>query len=199
MKIHFIRHGEVYNPKKVIYERLSGFPLSKRGKNMARNLVSVVAKDESLRDVKVAYVSPLLRTKQTVRPLEKYLGITAFEDDRLLESTNKFKNKKRWRLMLMVWLNPFRPITGEPYKNIAKRMREMTTDILENHKDESDIIVVSHQSPIWRLRRSFEKKKLWIPPSKRNVNLTSITTLEFDSDNNFISVSYKDTVREANL
>ena len=35
-RLHFVRHGEVFNPRRLLYERLDGFPLSDLGHEMAQ-------------------------------------------------------------------------------------------------------------------------------------------------------------------
>lgn len=63
--ITFVRHGQVYNPQRVVYGRLPGFPLSELGEWQAQ------AAAEALRDVPLAAIfsSPLLRAQQTARIL----------------------------------------------------------------------------------------------------------------------------------
>ena len=39
--IHFVRHGKVYNPDHLLYERLPGFHLSDRGMRMAQAMSSL--------------------------------------------------------------------------------------------------------------------------------------------------------------
>ena len=43
--IHFIRHGKVYNPDHLLYERLPGFHLSDRGMRMAQATGAYIAAD----------------------------------------------------------------------------------------------------------------------------------------------------------
>lgn len=64
-QITFVRHGQVYNPERIVYGRLPGFPLSELGKRQAQ------AAAEALRDTPIAAVfsSPLLRAQQTAQIL----------------------------------------------------------------------------------------------------------------------------------
>lgn len=64
-QITFVRHGQVYNPERVVYGRLPGFPLSEFGKRQAQ------AAAEALRDMPLAAVfsSPLVRAQQTAHIL----------------------------------------------------------------------------------------------------------------------------------
>ncbi|HEV7208461.1 MAG TPA: histidine phosphatase family protein, partial [Mycobacteriales bacterium] len=71
--IHLLRHGEVFNPNKVLYGRLPGFLLSEAGQRMAE----VAAASLKGRDITGLYVSPLERARQTAVPLEELFGLTA--------------------------------------------------------------------------------------------------------------------------
>ena len=44
--VHLVRHGEVYNPKKILYGRMPGYHLSSRGNSMACLLYTSDAADE---------------------------------------------------------------------------------------------------------------------------------------------------------
>ena len=63
--IHFIRHGKVYNPDHLLYERLPGFHLSDRGMRMAQATGAYIAADPKLNAVAAVYSSPLERTRET--------------------------------------------------------------------------------------------------------------------------------------
>ena len=63
--IHFIRHGKVYNPDHLLYERLPGFHLSDRGMRMAQATGAYIAADPKLNTVAAVYSSPLERTRET--------------------------------------------------------------------------------------------------------------------------------------
>ncbi|MGB3675491.1 MAG: histidine phosphatase family protein, partial [Candidatus Nanopelagicales bacterium] len=63
--VHLLRHGEVYNPDKILYGRLPGFVLSDLGHQMAKR-VGETLKD---RDIVEVWASPLERAQQTATPL----------------------------------------------------------------------------------------------------------------------------------
>jgi broad specificity phosphatase PhoE len=64
-QITFVRHGQVYNPERVVYGRLAGYPLSELGERQAQ------AAAEAFHEVPLAAVfsSPLLRAQQTAQIL----------------------------------------------------------------------------------------------------------------------------------
>ena len=73
--------------------------------------------------------------------------------------------------------NPFRPSWGEPYRQIADRVRAAMNDAWESTRD-GDIVMVSHQSPIWMAHLDIAGKPLFHNPSSRRCELSSITTFE---------------------
>src|SRR5260370_1052318 len=124
--VHLLRHGQVDNPRRVLYGRLPGFHLSDEGLLMAK----ATARHLATRDITALFSSPLERARETAEPLSEQFGLPIVIDDRLIEAGNHFegftfgvgdgslRRPKHW-LMLR---NPFRPSWGEPYSEIAARM-----------------------------------------------------------------------------
>ena len=67
-KIHLIRHGEVHNPKQILYGRLPRFALSALGQRQA----DAAGRYLQQRPLKALFSSPLLRARQTARQIGKY-------------------------------------------------------------------------------------------------------------------------------
>jgi broad specificity phosphatase PhoE len=192
--VHLLRHGEVHNPDQVMYGRLPGFNLSPAGRRMAER----VAKAVSDRDIVHLVSSPLERARQTSAPLAETLGLPVHIDDRLLEAENSFQGKPfgpgdrawahptAWPLLR----NPFRPTWGEPYRVIAARMLAAVwaaRDVAEGR----EAVCVSHQLPIWTLRRLVERKPLSHVPTHRQCGLASLTSITFDG-NKVVKVLYSE-------
>lgn len=179
-RIHLLRHGEVHNPGKILYGRLPGYGLSDLGTRMAE----VAAEALKDRDVALLMTSPLDRARQTAEPLEKAYGMTARADDRLIESGSHFEGRsvdRGWRSFadwsaLRYLRNPFRPSWGEPYANTARRMLDVVTDARDEVAGH-EAILVTHQLPIYVLRRYVEGRRLWHDPRNRQCGLASVTTL----------------------
>ncbi len=179
-RVHLLRHGEVHNPKKVLYGRLPGYGLSETGHAMA----DVAAKALAGRDVALLLTSPLQRARETAAPLEAAYGTTARADDRLIESASHFEGKpvdRGWKSFaswsnLRYLRNPFRPSWGEPYAQTARRMLDVVTDVRDEVAGH-EAICVSHQLPIYVLRRYVEGRRLWHDPRNRQCGLASVTTL----------------------
>jgi broad specificity phosphatase PhoE len=190
--VHVLRHGEVYNPEKILYGRLPGYRLSELGVQMAK------AAAESLvdRDVTHLVASPLERAQQTAEPFAAQFKLEIEVDERLIESGNMFEGKRvavgdgalrqprNWYLMR----DPFTPSWGEPYALVAQRMYGAllaARDAAEGH----EAVLVSHQLPIWTLRRFVERKRLWHDPRKRQCALASLTSFHFE-DNRIAGIGY---------
>ena len=121
-----LRHGEVYNPDKVLYGRLPGFNLSDLGREMAERAALALQG----RDVVVIWSSPMERAQETAAPIAASHELPVELDDRLLEATNVFegqrvsvgdgvlRNPRVWPHLR----NPFKPSWGEPYREVAARM-----------------------------------------------------------------------------
>lgn len=179
-RVHLLRHGEVHNPDKVLYGRLPGFRLSDLGERMAELAAGALAG----RDVTVLLTSPLERARQTAQPLADALGLAPKEDERLIESGNKFEGRsveRGWRSFtdpaaLRLLRNPFEPSWGEPYAETAARMLAAVTDARDAAYGH-EAVAVSHQLPIYVLRRYVEGRRLWHRPDKRQCGLASVTTL----------------------
>ncbi len=170
----------MFNPDGILYGRLPGFGLSNLGHRMAQ-----AAADEIIsrgRPVASVRVSPLQRTRESAAPVLAAVGLEPVIDDRIIEPTNHFegtvmrralKKPQNWPFLI----NPVRPSWGEAYTSIEKRMRAAIDDAFES-VDEGDVILVSHQLPIWISHLSVAGERFWHDPRSRRCALSSITTFE---------------------
>lgn len=183
--VHLLRHGEVFNPSKILYGRLPGFFLSPLGEEMAE----VVAESLKSRDITYLVSSPLERAGQTAKPLSEKLNLDVVLDRNLIEAENVFEGQRvsvgdgalrkpsAWRHLY----NPFKPSWGEPYVLLAARMKAAIDSARTNARGH-ETVLVSHQLPIWIARLEAEKKRFFHDPRKRQCNLASLTSLHFDDD-----------------
>ncbi|MBN9168662.1 MAG: histidine phosphatase family protein, partial [Microbacterium sp.] len=65
-RLHLVRHGEVHNPRRVLYGRLPGYRLSAAGRRMARQAADYVHGLE--RPITALVCSPLERTRESAEP-----------------------------------------------------------------------------------------------------------------------------------
>lgn len=188
--VHLLRHGEVHNPKGILYGRLPAFHLSERGRRMAE----LAAEWFGGRDLAVLYSSPLERAQETAEPIATGFDLPVQLDERLIEAGNRFEGRvfnsrsvadpRIWRRLY----NPFQPSWGEPYTTIVERMSEMIQAVRKEAWGR-EAVCVSHQLPIWMARRSAEKQRLWHRPDRRECNLASVTSFTF-ADDQLVSVAY---------
>ncbi len=183
--VHVLRHGEVHNPSGILYGRLPGFRLSVTGEAQARAVAA------SLADHDIAHVvaSPLERAQQTATPIAEKHGLQIRTDDTLIEAANDFEGLKVavgdgalsrprhwWKLR-----DPFTPSWGEPYLQIAHRMLAAVNAARVTAAGR-EAVCVSHQLPVWTLRRFLEGERLWHDPRRRQCSLASLTSLVYEGD-----------------
>ncbi|MBX3087915.1 MAG: histidine phosphatase family protein [Cryobacterium sp.] len=199
-QIHLVRHGEVHNPDGILYGRLPGFGLSALGKKMARSAAAAVKAMD--RPVSRLVASPLQRAQESAEPFAAEFGLRIETDERLIEPTNKFEGRTfefgpQVILRPRSWpwvLNPFRPSWGEPYVSVADRMLA-AVEAAWADTESGDVVLVSHQMPIWTLVNYLSGRNLWHDPRKRRCSLSSITTLE-RSGETFVEVGYQEPSRQ---
>ena len=192
--VHLLRHGEVYNPGRILYGRLPGFHLSEEGRLMAKAATEFLAG----RDVVLLRSSPLDRAQETAAPLAAQFSLGVGIDERLIEPTNVYegttfgvgsgalRHPADWRYLY----NPFRPSWGEPYTSIATRMLAAMADVARAARGH-EAVCVSHQLPIWIARRATEGQRLWHDPRHPQCALASMTTFRYTGDT-ITSVSYSE-------
>ncbi|QAY64317.1 histidine phosphatase family protein [Xylanimonas allomyrinae] len=197
--VHLLRHGEVHNPDRVLYGRLPGYHLSERGHEMAR--VVAAALTGSGHDVVGVIASPLQRAQETAAPVSAAYGLVTASDDRLIEAGNQFEgttvgsrptqlaNPRWWPLLR----NPLRPSWGEPYREQADRVQAAVEDARAAHAGH-EVVLVSHQLPIWVTRLAYEGRRLWHDPRRRECTLASLTSLHFAGDE-LVGIEYTEPAR----
>jgi broad specificity phosphatase PhoE len=196
--VHLIRHGEVENPKKILYGRQPGWRLSPRGQDMA----TVLGDWSKSIDLGALHVSPLQRAQETAAPISSAHDIEITTDESLIEASNIFEGKpfgigdgalRHPAAWPHLW-NPWKPSWGEPY---MEQVTRMLAAVFSAHEaaGEKDAICVSHQLPIWILRSAVEGRHLIHDPRKRECTLASVTTFHFDDDDMISGVSYLEPAR----
>ncbi|GAA5025932.1 histidine phosphatase family protein [Microbacterium fluvii] len=190
-RLHLVRHGEVHNPTRVLYGRLPNFRLSTAGRQMARAAAEHVRALD--RPVGALVHSPLQRTRESAEPFVELFGIEPLVDERVIEPTNVFEGRRMKRALLnpLNWrhlLRPSVPSWGEPYAQVVARMDAAMTDAW-NRTASGDVVVVSHQLPIWITHLHVEGEPLRHDPRNRRCALSSVTSFERDGDR-WIEVAY---------
>ncbi|MBK4156931.1 histidine phosphatase family protein [Corynebacterium macginleyi] len=196
--VHLVRHGEVYNPDKILYGRIPGYHLSSRGHSMAARTA------ESFRDHDVTYLaaSPLQRTQETARPIAQVTGLNVDVDKALIESGNQFEGLHIKGLRSALWhprhwpnlVNPLEPSWGEAYEGIAERMLG-AVDRARTAAEGHEAVLVSHQLPIVMVQRTVLGQRLPHAPWNRECALASVTSLLF-ADNQITDIFYSSPAQE---
>lgn len=192
--VHLVRHGEVHNPAGILYGRLPGFRLSETGREQAE----IVAKALAEADVAAVVASPMQRAQETAAPIAAVHGLEIGVDDGLIEAANLFegldvsigdgalRRPEHWPKLR----DPFTPSWGEPYLRIAHRMLGAVHAAREAAAGH-EAVCVSHQLPIWTLRRYLAGQRLWHDPRRRQCALASMTSLVF-SGAEFVGLRYSE-------
>ncbi|HZK59050.1 MAG TPA: histidine phosphatase family protein [Cryobacterium sp.] len=193
-QVHLVRHGEVFNPERVLYGRLPEFGLSDLGVQMAEAAATDLV--ERGRLVARIIASPLQRARESAEPMAAAFGLPVTIDERIIEPTNFFEGKRmrgpggalrdprNWPALV----NPLRPSWGEPFRSIADRMLAAIDDAW-NSVDDGDVVLVSHQLPIWMVHRALAGERLAQDPRNRRCDLSSITTLTWQGEG-LVEVAY---------
>ena len=147
MKIYLVRHGEVFNPKGLIYGRLSGFKLSETGikeaKEAGRHLDKVGAKPE------IVMTSPLLRTIQTAKIIQTFFpDVEITKEKKIIEGDIGWQGRVKKDLIRKgIWGQylsmPSSIATGERFSGVQKRVAEWVKEFAK--KPYKQVVVVSHQ------------------------------------------------------
>lgn len=189
-----MRHGEVFNPERVLYGRLPNYGLSERGALMAGTAAEELV--ERGRAVVRVIASPLQRAQESATPIAAAFVLSIDTDERIIEPTNAFEGKRmggpdgalrdprNWPALI----NPLKPSWGEPFTSVATRMLAAIDDAW-NSVTEGDVVLVSHQLPIWMVHRALAHERLAHDPRKRRCDLSSITTLSWHGDH-FAETAY---------
>ncbi len=182
VKVYFIRHGEVDNPRGVIYGRLPGFGLTFLGKKQAgkagEHLISLGAKPE------VIITSPLLRTKATAGILSGFFPkVEIVEEKEIIEGDVGWEGKIKADLVKKgvfdLYLNtPSKLKTGETFSGIQQRGVQWLKNFLSKKKYQ-EFIVVSHKDVI-RTLTIFLEGRLLDDFVKIPCNHASITSVVVD-------------------
>ena len=197
--VHLVRHGQVENPRRVLYGRLPGYHLSLRGRAQADLLAAHFAGTP----LAAVVASPLERAQQTATPIAAAHGLEVRTDLRLIETSNVFEGAAGnivWYILRhpgLWWrLRDLRaPSWGERNVDMVERVHA-AVDAVRAEFAGRQVVLVSHQAPIWVARLAFEHRRLTHWPGWRRCTLASVTTLTFDGDQ-LTSVSYAEPAATA--
>jgi len=152
--LYFVRHGEVENPRHVVYARLPGFGLSDAGRRQALE----AGRRLEAADLDLVVSSPLQRAVETATVLAEASGV----EIRLDESLVEWRLGDRWADTVWEELPTQFPgeleayldhpddleFTDETLVDLAERMG----DAAERWSRRGTVAIVSHQDPVQAVR-----------------------------------------------
>ncbi|MHC2997778.1 histidine phosphatase family protein [Microbacterium sp. HJ5] len=190
-RLHLVRHGEVHNPRRVLYGRLPGFGLSTDGRGMARQAAEYIQALD--RPVTALVCSPLQRTQESAEPFTELFGLEPRIDERVIEPTNVFEGRRMAQALINPWnwrhlRKPALPSWGEPYADVVGRMNKAMTEAWDA-AESGDVVIVSHQLPIWITHLAVAAQPLRHDPRARRCALSSVTSFEMQ-DGTWAEVAY---------
>ena len=98
------------------------------------------------------------------------------------------------RIAGRVLRTPALPSWGEPYTQIVDRMDAAMREAWDAAAS-GDVVIVSHQLPIWVTRLAVEGRPLWHDPRRRECSLTSVTSLVYEEGRRVPRVEYHEPNR----
>jgi len=141
------RHGEVHNPKNLLYGRLPRVDLTSEGRRQAQALADCLRG----RPLAAIYSSPMLRARRTadaIRSAHPEIGPVHIDSD-LLEVRTAWQGEPLEALERIKWdfyTNPRHP-DDESLRAIHDRMLRWLGRMLRRHAG-SEVVGVSHGDPI---------------------------------------------------
>ena len=149
----FLRHGEVKNPKNILYYNIPGYELSEKGIKQAEHIAEKLKKDFKIEKI---ISSPLLRARQTSKIVNKILKIEITISDEITEwggiknwignTTLEIQQSKEFGIYIN---DPTELNTDESFFDTFKRADKL-------YENNQNVLFVSHQDTI----RSFMFYKL---------------------------------------
>lgn len=179
-RIHFVRHGETDNPEGIVYG-LRDFPLTPLGRKQASYAGEALSKMVDPVRTPI-FSSPVGRAMETatlvadslprdhrvINPLvDLQESVSMFDGGKVPDFVKSPKNWKRLR-------SPNKPSWGEAYGDVYERMWTAFTRAAMMPSD--DVVMVSHQLPIWVLRSAVEGLPWAHDPASRLCSHASITS-----------------------
>uniref|UniRef100_A0A7C4M204 Histidine phosphatase family protein n=1 Tax=candidate division CPR3 bacterium TaxID=2268181 RepID=A0A7C4M204_UNCC3 len=155
--IYLMRHGDVHNPKKILYGRLPYFHLSKIGIEKIKEKAEILQKKR----IQYIYTSPMLRARQTAKIIAKKLGLKVKISNLLNEVKFSFEG-----MLLDDFVKTVQPKLysleyakggSETITQIERRMLDFIKLMKIRHKGKK-ILAISHGDPIVILKAAIEKK-----------------------------------------
>ncbi|HSW48429.1 MAG TPA: histidine phosphatase family protein [Candidatus Saccharimonadales bacterium] len=149
--IYLIRHGEVHNPKKIVYGMLPGFKLTPKGEKEIKQSANFLAD----KNIEAVYSSPLLRARQTASIIQKALNLQKVYFTRYLLEMNSSAEGELGAKLDLVHHDYYSPPIWHPgddtMDSISNRMNTIINKLFKKYHGKS-VVAVSHGDPILILK-----------------------------------------------
>jgi broad specificity phosphatase PhoE len=117
LTLHFIRHGDVHNPDKILYGRMPGFRLSDIGRNQA----AAAARQLASSALDAVYASPMERAQETAQVIT-----TAQEADLSVQTEERI-------------IEVYSPYDGTPHAELEKTYFDLYTGTADEYEKPADL------------------------------------------------------------
>lgn len=187
---HWVRHGEVENPKRILPGRLPGFHLSTKGKKQAQQ-TAIYLKQYPIRSI---YSSPMDRCLKTAQIIQQTIGkMPIITESNLTEVRTPREGESLTRLEKDEF-NFFRPQFlkkgGETIDEILERTLSSLNAIIRDNSGH-EVIIVTHGDIIMFLKMKLLWKRVKFSLSRGPFypSPASILSLKFDESRTLIQSS----------
>jgi len=179
--VWFIRHGQVENPKEIIYGRLPGFGLSLEGSQQVKKTADFL-KGKAIAAI---YSSPQQRCQETASIISQFFPKVEIKTSQMLaEGEIGWQGKTQKEIedsgLNAIYLkNPSQLKGGkETFFDIAERAKKIALELV-NHYPGKEIICVSHKDVIRCLRLILQDKPIDLL-NTFDCALASVTKFDFN-------------------
>lgn len=159
--IFLIRHGKVSNPNGTFYGRLPRMGLSEEGVVQ----ISQTAKFLKQKNVARIFASPLLRTKQSSKIIQKVIRNPQplISQTKKLIEVNSFMEGKPFSFGAKIrfdhYFSPLRKKGNDSIGDVASRMMDFVTMVFKKFPSKN-VVALGHGDPIMILRAVIKKMPL---------------------------------------
>ncbi|MFA6447692.1 MAG: histidine phosphatase family protein [Patescibacteria group bacterium] len=189
--IYLMRHGQVDNPKGLVYGNEPGFPLTEKGRSMAHAAAKHFKTQEICPDK--IYSSPNARALETADILAKDLELGVEIENTIVDwkmgkwvggTTKNFVKNSGY------YDKPIKMDDLEPFDEAADRMINFFQKILSDMYEGEAVLVVSHrENSAAALLKLQDQNYEYIHDVRLPVG--SVWLLKFGDDGKFISAEFK--------
>ena len=154
MKLFLVRHGEVFNPKQIIYGKIPGYFLSNKGCKDIQNTAEKLIENAPF---ELIYASPMDRTHQSAKIISFIIRSTIEVEPRITETdVGSFQGEPFTKLPTDYFSDASEEYGIESPKVVLRRMMSWFEEIRKRHAGRN-LIAVSHRDPIGALVNELNK------------------------------------------